>query len=92
MASGGYEGPVTKVELYISCTKLVNKDTFSKSDPFAVLFENKGGPRKSSDIGWIQLDKTEVIYDNLNPKVRPWIYKMHIKLMALHATICKVPL
>ena len=69
MAAGGYDVPVTKVELYISCTKLTNKDTFSKSDPFAVLFENKTGPRKSREAGWVQLDKTEVIYDNLNPKV-----------------------
>lgn len=62
MASGSYDGPVTKVELYVSCTKLVNMDAFSKSDPFAVLFEGK---QKS----WIKMDKTEVIYDNLDPKV-----------------------
>lgn len=67
MAAPGanYDGPVTKVELYVSCSDLVNKDVFSKSDPFAVLFETKPG---LGQRGWM-VGKTEVIYDNLNPKV-----------------------
>ena len=30
--------PTTSVELAISCSKLADMDTFSKSDPFAVLY------------------------------------------------------
>ena len=74
MAGANYDGPVTKVELYISCTDLVNKDVFSKSDPFAVLFETKPGLGQK---GWM-VDKTEVIYDNLNPKVSVSIYAMQL--------------
>lgn len=83
MANGGYDGPVTKVELYVSCTKLVNKDVFSKSDPFAVLYESKVvGSRQK---GWIKLDKTEVIYDNLNPKV----YTVETKLIMHYNLVLK---
>ena len=45
-----------EILLRISCRGLKNKDTFSKSDPFVVVSEDK------SFIG-----KTEVIKDNLNP-------------------------
>ena len=31
----------SKVELRVSCTGLLDKDTFSKSDPICVLFEQK---------------------------------------------------
>ena len=33
----------TKVELALSCRSLRNLDTFSKSDPFVVLFEDNQG-------------------------------------------------
>ena len=37
-------------------------DTFSKSDPFIVLFqEGKGGQ-------WVETHRTETIMDNLNPE------------------------
>jgi len=78
MAGASYNGPVTKVELYVSCTELVNMDEFSKSDPFAVLFEGCG---KS----WNKMEKTEVIYDNLNPKVSPILHRNKIYLEALVA-------
>lgn len=35
--------PMSKVELRLSCRKLLNKDITSKSDPCAVLFVNTGG-------------------------------------------------
>jgi len=66
MASGNHDNLVSKVELYVSCTKLANMDMFSKSDPFAVLFEGRMIGKQRS---WIKVDKTEVIYDSCNPKV-----------------------
>eukprot|EP00835_Amoeboradix_gromovi_P005715 NODE_569_length_6602_cov_0.189143.p2 type:complete len:384 gc:universal NODE_569_length_6602_cov_0.189143:3251-2100(-) len=44
------------LELKISCTKLKNKDTFSKSDPYVVVYENKN-----------VIGKTETVKDDLNP-------------------------
>ena len=61
-------GLVTKVELSFSCTDLLDMDVFSKSDPFIVLYTNTGYTSQSN-AGWIKLGRTEVIYDNLNPKV-----------------------
>ena len=52
----------SKVELSISCTNLKDLDTFSKSDPVVFLFEKKGRE-------WLKLGRTEMIDDNLNPKV-----------------------
>ena len=60
-------GPGTKVELSFSCTDLLDMDVFSKSDPFIVLYMSTG--YTSSNAGWLKLGRTEVIYDNLNPKV-----------------------
>ena len=61
-------GLATKVELSFSCTDLLDMDVFSKSDPFIVLYMNTGYT-SLSNVGWIKLGRTEVIYDNLNPKV-----------------------
>ena len=61
-------GPGTKVELSFSCTDLLDMDVFSKSDPFIVLYMNTGYTSQSN-AGWLKLGRTEVIYDNLNPKV-----------------------
>ena len=58
----------TKVELSFSCTDLLDMDVFSKSDPFIVLYMNTGYTPQSN-AGWVKLGRTEVIYDNLNPKV-----------------------
>lgn len=52
----------SKVELSISCSNLKDMDVFSKSDPVVFLYEQKGRER-------IKLGRTEVIDDNLNPKV-----------------------
>ena len=52
----------SKVELSISCTNLKDLDHFSKSDPCLFIFEKRG-------TEWIKLGRTEVIDNNLNPKV-----------------------
>ncbi|OMJ84958.1 hypothetical protein SteCoe_13867 [Stentor coeruleus] len=50
-----------KVQLFISCRKLKDVETFSKSDPFVEVFE------RHSNNQWIKIGQTEVIWDNLNP-------------------------
>merc|ERR1719334_1829305 len=45
----------------MSCSKLADMDTFSKSDPFAVLYiQNSIGK-------WEYVDRTETIDNTLNP-------------------------
>ena len=61
-------GLATKVELSFSCTGLLDMDVFFKSDPFIVLYMNTGYSSRSN-AGWIKFGRTEVIYDNFNPKV-----------------------
>ena len=68
MAGGNFNQP-SKVELSLSCTKLLDLDTFSKSDPFAVLYKAMNEGHKRS---WVKVGRTEVIYDNLDPKVRQY--------------------
>lgn len=53
---------VSKVELSVSCTNLKDMDVFSKSDPVVFLHEMRGRE-------WQKLGRTEVIDNNLNPKV-----------------------
>jgi len=65
---GDYSTHITKVELSFSCTDLLDMDVFSKSDPFIVLYKHPGQV-VTSKSGWLKLGQTEVIYDNLNPKV-----------------------
>ncbi|KAM3593613.1 uncharacterized protein V6R79_017068 [Siganus canaliculatus] len=64
MAAIGSRGTecVTKVELSISCENLLDKDTFSKSDPLCVLLMNSSGPH------WSEMGRTEKINNNLNPQ------------------------
>lgn len=52
----------SKVEVSVSCQNLTDMDYFSKSDPCVFLFEYSGR-------GWSLLGRTEVIDNNLNPKV-----------------------
>ena len=64
MAALGVEAAVgSKVELSLSCSNLKDLDVFSKSDPVVFLYEQKGSE-------WVKLGRTEVIDDNLNPKVQ----------------------
>ncbi|XP_027931702.1 protein BONZAI 3-like [Vigna unguiculata] len=53
------------VEMVLRCSRLDNKDVFSKSDPFLRI------SRMVEIGGYIPICKTEVINDNLNPKWRP---------------------
>ena len=52
----------SKVELSISCSNLKNLDYFSKSDPVVFLYTK-------SQADWVKVGRTEVIENNLNPKV-----------------------
>ncbi|XP_064363859.1 copine-3-like [Dromaius novaehollandiae] len=53
---------VTKVELTVACTDLLDKDVGSKSDPLCVLLQNTSGQQ------WYEVDRTERIKNSLNPK------------------------
>ena len=53
----------SKVELSISCGNLKDLDHFSRSDPCVFVLEQRGRD-------WVKLGRTEVIDNNLNPKVR----------------------
>uniref|UniRef100_A0A8C6SNG5 Copine-3 n=1 Tax=Neogobius melanostomus TaxID=47308 RepID=A0A8C6SNG5_9GOBI len=51
---------VTRVELSVSATSLLDRDVASKSDPFCVLFHDVDG-------NWVELGRTETAVNNLNP-------------------------
>lgn len=55
---------VSRVELSVSCQNLIDLDSFSKSDPQVVLFIKD----KNNLNNWLELDRTEIVWDNLNPK------------------------
>ncbi|XP_051547540.1 copine-8-like [Myxocyprinus asiaticus] len=54
--------PATKVEITVSCRKLLDMDTFSKSDPICVLYTQGIGNKE-----WREFGRTEVIDNTLNP-------------------------
>ncbi|KAJ8393380.1 hypothetical protein AAFF_G00061020 [Aldrovandia affinis] len=54
--------PATKVEITVSCRKLLDMDTFSKSDPLCVLYMQGIGNQE-----WREFGRTEVIDNTLNP-------------------------
>ena len=58
----------SKIELSIYATNLKDMDLFSKSDPRCVLFEKRSG-------NWVEIDRTETISNNLNPK---WEKKFYL--------------
>uniref|UniRef100_A0A8C1E7H0 Copine Vb n=1 Tax=Cyprinus carpio carpio TaxID=630221 RepID=A0A8C1E7H0_CYPCA len=61
--------PATKVEITVSCRNLLDRDTFSKSDPLCVLY-TQGAETKQ----WREFGRTEVIDNTLNPDfVRKYI-------------------
>ncbi|XP_031989162.1 copine-5-like isoform X3 [Corvus moneduloides] len=62
--SGAGPGPVpaTRVELTVSCRQLLDRDTFSKSDPLCVLYTQRPGSHQ-----WREFGRTEVIDNSLNP-------------------------
>uniref|UniRef100_A0A8C1N9H4 Copine VIII n=1 Tax=Cyprinus carpio TaxID=7962 RepID=A0A8C1N9H4_CYPCA len=54
--------PATKVEITVSCRNLLDRDTFSKSDPICVLYTQTVANRD-----WREFGRTEVIDNTLNP-------------------------
>ena len=56
----GGGGLSNKLSLGFKCEELPNMDTFSKSDPFCVLYHQVSNK-------WQMLGKTEVIHDTLDP-------------------------
>ncbi|XP_053854418.1 copine-5-like isoform X1 [Vidua macroura] len=54
--------PATRVELTVSCRQLLDRDTFSKSDPICVLYTQRPGSHQ-----WREFGRTEVIDNSLNP-------------------------
>uniref|UniRef100_A0A8B9LPY8 Copine Va n=1 Tax=Astyanax mexicanus TaxID=7994 RepID=A0A8B9LPY8_ASTMX len=61
--------PATKVEITVSCRDLLDRDTFSKSDPLCILY-TQGVESKQ----WREFGRTEVIDNTLNPDfVRKYI-------------------
>ena len=51
-----------QVQLFVSCRKLTDLDTFSKSDPFVDVQE-----KNTREGQWVSAGRTEIIWDNLNP-------------------------
>uniref|UniRef100_A0A8C5ERT7 Copine-2 n=1 Tax=Gouania willdenowi TaxID=441366 RepID=A0A8C5ERT7_GOUWI len=51
---------VTRVELSVIASNLLDRDVASKSDPFCVLFHEVDG-------NWVELGRTETAVNNLNP-------------------------
>ncbi|XP_034982390.1 copine-8 isoform X4 [Zootoca vivipara] len=54
--------PATRVEVSVSCRNLLDRDTFSKSDPICVLYTQGMGNKE-----WREFGRTEVIDNTLNP-------------------------
>jgi len=61
---GQATAPSSKVELSMCCSKLADMDTFSKSDPFLVLYQEE----REKSGKWIELGRTETIDNTLNPE------------------------
>lgn len=61
--------------MFLSCRKLKDVETFSKSDPFVEVYE-----RSPSHNQWIKIGQTEVIWDCLNPDfVKNFIIDYHFE-------------
>ncbi|XP_035515561.1 copine-1-like [Morone saxatilis] len=52
---------VSKVELSVSCSDLLDKDVGSKSDPLCVLLQSSGGDK------WTELGRTERLKNSSSP-------------------------
>uniref|UniRef100_A0A671YIS1 Copine I n=1 Tax=Sparus aurata TaxID=8175 RepID=A0A671YIS1_SPAAU len=52
---------VSKVELSVSCSDLLDKDVGSKSDPLCVLLQKNGGDK------WVELGRTERLNNTSSP-------------------------
>ena len=73
--------PRPKIELSISCKKLRDMDRLSKSDPVCFLYSyakaaaaaNLSPTAIDDDSAWSLVGRTEMIDNNLNPKVKDFI-------------------
>ena len=63
--SFGSSDASSKVEITVTCQNLKDLDYFSKSDPCVFLYE-------FMHRSWAKVGRTEVIDNNLNPKVSPY--------------------
>lgn len=71
-----FTGPLSKIELRLSAHNLVNLDILSKSDPQAhVHLKTKTGQ-------WVEIGRTEMINDNLNPS---WVTPVVVGMCILHS-------
>ncbi|KAI3984476.1 hypothetical protein MKX01_000139 [Papaver californicum] len=68
--SHGYRGLLSQIELSLWASNLRDRDTFSKSDPMAVVY-TKGRNGKLEEVG-----RTEVIWNSLDPV---WTAKHTVK-------------
>ena len=67
-----------QIELSISCKKLRNMDILSRSDPVCFLYNYAMAADLSptdiaDDSAWSLVGRTEMIDNNLNPKVKHFI-------------------
>ncbi|KAF7636949.1 C2 domain-containing protein [Meloidogyne graminicola] len=69
---GSTNVPHSRVELMLEARNLMDKDFLSKSDPICIVYL-KGLGLKSEE--YFEIGRTEVIYNNLNPK---WNNKIHL--------------
>lgn len=60
-APGGL--PTSQIEMSLSCRNLINADTFSKSDPYCIVYMKESWQDRYFEYG-----RTEKIDDNLNPE------------------------
>ena len=58
---GSFAEAKEKVDIFVSCRKLRNLDVMSKTDPQGILYT------KGQDGKYHEIDRTELIKDNLNP-------------------------
>ena len=61
----GSEMPTSTVEVSIRCADLIDRDIMSKSDPLCAVFQKIGNNKNAK---WIEVGRTEVINDSLNPQ------------------------
>ena len=61
----GAEMPTSTVEVSIRCSDLIDRDIMSKSDPLCAVFQKIGN---NKNVKWMEVGRTEVISDSLNPQ------------------------
>lgn len=79
-AGAGGEAIGCGLEIQVEASQLANMDVFSLSDPFALLQEKTGKD-------WVEIGRTETIWDVLNPK---WVRTFLLPPSTLTSTELKV--